>query len=600
MIRSLRTLGWSLFALGACGDHRATVAPLPLLSQPYVVISADTNASLPSPLTLAGESRPVMSAPLPAEFRFKVRVPPRALMTFAIAISETSVKNAASLPADRLRFAISVGETIPDTEIFAREIHLSRRNEWIEQVVDMQAFEEREIWMSFKTSMPGPYSGELSVTGLFADPVLHDRARYREGRSVVVISIDTLRRDHTSLYGYQRRTTPGLDALAQESVVFEDAISTSSWTLPAHASLFTSTYPSVHGAVNLDLGLQQNRIGLPSILSNYGFFSQAIVTHLYLSKQYGFDNGFDRHRYLPETRAAEVSKQAMQFLQAKGDRDFFLFLHYYDPHWHYDPPAPYDKAFDPNYQGSATGVWWDFKDKTKEKIDPAELNHIISLYDGEILYTDHYVQEVVREMKRLGVFDKSLIIVTSDHGEEFLDHGSWEHQKTLYEEQLRIPLLLKLPRSDEKSSRIEGQVSLIDIAPTILDALSIPVPNSFQGESLLEQVYSRSTSGRVQEAWSETEHTLDGSHLIAKRTGFKNQKSLFTLAEGSRNVVLFDLLRDPTEQHPLTEDGVAEAIGALDAFLRNAQAQRGDKVSNPGVKLSPEEEERLRSLGYVR
>ena len=600
MIRLLRALAWTVLALGACGDHRATEAPVTLLATPYVVISPDSGGGLDSPVTLAGESRSVLSAPLPAEFRFRLRVPPRALLTFAVAITEVPGRDATDLPGDRLRFTIEAGETIPDTEIFTRKIHVTRRDEWIEQVVDLRAFEEREIWMSFEISMPGAEAEELPVAGLFADPVLHDGARYREGRGVVVISIDTLRRDHTSLYGYRRRTTPGLDALARESVVFEDAVSTSSWTLPAHASLFTSTYPSVHGAVNLDVGLPENWIGLPHLLSDNGFFSQAIVTHVYLSQQYGFDNGFDRHRYLPETRAEEVSSQAMQFLQANGDRDFFLFLHYYDPHWHYDPPPPYDTAFDQNYQGSATGVWWEFKEKTRETIDPEELNHIISLYDGEILYTDRHVRELVREMKRLGVFDKSLIIVTSDHGEEFLEHGSWEHQKTLYEELLRVPLLMKLPGSNHGGRRIGGQVSLIDVAPSVLRALSIPVPDVFQGASLLGRVDSDSVGGGAREAWAETEHTLDGSHLLARRIGFDDEKSIFKMASAVREVVFFDLLRDPMEHHPLPGEGVAEAVRALDAFLEAARQRRGGEGINPGVELSPDEEERLRSLGYVR
>ncbi len=304
---------------------------------------------------------------------------------------------------------------------------------------------------------------------------------YRNGRTVVIVSIDTLRRDHASLYGYRRKTTPGLEDLASEAVVFDDAVSTSSWTLPAHASLFTSLYPSFHGAVTLHQGLSDELTGLPRLLDEQGFFTQAIVTHLYLSEKYGFGTGFDRLLFMPETRAEQVTDRAIGVLRARGDRDLFLFLHYYDPHWHYDPPAPYDRTFDPDYSGSASGIWWDFKEHTPESMDPRDLHHILALYDGEILYTDTHLQRFFQEMKRLEMFDKALVVVTSDHGEEFGDHGGWEHQKTLYDEQLRVPLLVKLPGGEARGRRVGEQVSLLDIAPTVVEYLGLPSPTFFSG-----------------------------------------------------------------------------------------------------------------------
>ena len=161
--------------------------------------------------------------------------------------------------------------------MFEREIHVARRGQWIEQEVDLRALSGKEIWLVFQTSFPGAPEGEaLPVVGIFGEPVLHDRARYRRGRGVLVVSIDTLRRDHVSLYGYPRRTTPGLEALASESVVFDDAVSTSSWTLPAHASLLTSTYPSVHGAVNLNVGLSPAWPSVATLLQEAEFTTQGV------------------------------------------------------------------------------------------------------------------------------------------------------------------------------------------------------------------------------------------------------------------------------------------------------------------------------------
>ncbi|MGH9392181.1 MAG: sulfatase, partial [Vicinamibacteria bacterium] len=324
---------------------------------------------------------------------------------------------------------------------------------------------------------------------------------------------------------------------------------------------------------------------------------------VYLSKEYGFGEGFDRHRSFPETRAEELTNQAIHFLKARGDSDFFLFLHYYDPHWHYDPPAPYDRAFDPTYQGEATGVWWDFKELAADTIDPRDLHHIRALYDGEILYTDRQIERLLQEMKRLDLFENALIVVTSDHGEEFLDHGQWEHQKTLYEEQLRIPLIVKLPKVLNHPSgatgprRVSGQVSLVDVAPTMLDALGVPAPPSFEGRSLLA---ARGSEAAEVEAWAETEHTLDGSRKIALRRGASGTKSIFTLTEGDLQVELFDLAGDPRELKRLNDDGSRESLESrLAEYLAEAARRRGGKT-RPEVKLDPEDLERLRALGYMR
>jgi arylsulfatase A-like enzyme len=293
-----------------------------------------------------------------------------------------------------------------------------------------------------------------------------------------------------------------------------------------------------------------------------------------------------------------VTSHAIHFLEARGDSDFFLFVHYYDPHWHYDAPHPFDRAFDPAYQGKATGIWWDFKELTQETIDPRDLHHIEALYDGEILYTDREVERLISEMKRLGLFENALLVVTSDHGEEFLDHGQWEHQKTLYEEQLRIPLLVKFPKGANAGRRVEGQVSLIDVAPTMLDALGIPAPPTFVGKSLQSAV--RDDAAWNEDAWAETEHTLDGSRKLALRRGLSEEKAIFTLRDEGIAIELFDLAEDPDEKNPLDPRGRRSDLERrLRTYLLEAESLRRGKTL-PQVLLRPEDLERLRSLGYLR
>ncbi len=592
-------------SLAFCGPRdRSFAPPLDLLGITYVVFAPEGEVGLESPVTLGGEGRPALAAPTPAEFRYRLRVPENALLTFSIGIADVpSPAGREDFSGSHMQFIVRAGERQADEVLFDREIHLSRRDRWLPQVVDLKRFAGREIWLVFQTAIPGddPALGPPPVTGVFGEPILHDRRAYRASNGVVLISIDTFRRDHSSLYGYPRRTTPGLEALGREALVFEDAVSTSSWTLPAHASLLTSTVPSVHGATSSKVGLSPEWPGLPRVLEDAGYFTQAMVTHVYLSKEYGFGEGFDRHRYFPETRAGELTDQAIRFLEARGDSDFFLFLHYYDPHWHYDPPAPYDRAFDPAYQGKATGIWWDFKELGPDSIDPRDLHHIRALYDGEILYTDRQLERLFQEMKRLGIFENALVVVTSDHGEEFLDHGQWEHQKTLYEEQLRIPLIVKLPNGKEgpagATGRVSGQVSLVDVAPTVLDALGVPAPPSFEGRSLLAP---RGSDAPETEAWAETEHTIDGSRKIALRRGASGKKSIFTLTEGALRIELFDLGRDPGEMERLEDSRSREGLERrLAEYLAESAARRGGKT-RPEVDLDPEDLERLRSLGYLK
>jgi len=589
-------------SLSFCARRNQTFSPpLDLLGLTYVVFAPEGELALESPVTLGDEARPALSAPTPAEFRYRLRVPENALLTFALGIAAVPSSSAQeNVAGSHMKFTVRAGEAQADQVLFDREIHLSRRDRWLPQAVDLKRYAGREIWLVFQTAIPGddPAFGPPPVAGLFGEPILHDRGAYRASKGVVLISIDTLRRDHLSLYGYPRRTTPGLEALAREAVVFEDAVSTSSWTLPAHASLLTSTYPSVHGATSSKVGLSPEWPGLPRLLGDAGYFTQAMVTHVYLSKEYGFGEGFDRHRYFPETRAEEVTDQAVHFLEARGDADFFLFLHYYDPHWHYDPPAPYDRVFDPAYQGEATGIWWDFKELGADSIDTKDLHHIKALYDGEILYADREVERLFLEMKRLGVFDNALVVVTSDHGEEFLDHGQWEHQKTLYEEQLRVPLLMKFPNGSKSSRRVSGQVSLVDVAPTVLGALGVPAPPTFQGRSLLDA--ARGSEAAEAEAWAETEHTLDGSRKIAVRRGAAGAKSIFTLKEHDLQIELFDLGQDPRETERLDAGGSREELESrLAEYLAEAAARRGGKT-RPEVELDPEDLERLRALGYLK
>jgi arylsulfatase A-like enzyme len=427
-----------------------------------------------------------------------------------------------------------------------------------------------------------------------ADPVVHDLDDYGKARGAILISIDTLRRDHVSAYGYVRPTTPRLDALARRGILAQDAVSTSSWTLPAHLSMLTSVDPGVHGGVDHEHRFNARLETLPGALKRAGWATHAVTSHLYVSSAYGLESGFDRLDFHQDRRAADVADKAIALLERLGDRPFFLFLHFYDPHWHYDAPDPFRTMFSEGYQGPITGTWQAFKDKTRATTKPEELRHLLALYDGEIRYTDTQLGRILDHLTSSGLERNTLVLLTSDHGEEFLEHGSWEHQKTLYEEVVRIPLIVA---GGGVAPRVEkAPTSLLDVAPTILAWAGLPELPGAQGRSLLN------ASAAEREGYGETDHTIDGTRKLFLRAGEGRWKAVLSLDAAGRAIrreEWFDLAQDPRE----TKDArpradVAEAIVAR-ALLRWRDG-RGRGQGAPRVELTPEQKEQLRALGYIK
>ena len=436
--------------------------------------------------------------------------------------------------------------------------------------------------------LPQPADLRLAVS----DPVLHDRAAYGLKRGVIFISIDTLRRDHVGAYGYAKPTTPNLDALARRGVLAADAVSVSSWTLPSHLSMLTSTLPGTHGGTDMKQGFNRSVPSVAEILRGLGIATHAVTSHLYVSKTYGLEAGFDSMNFRQDRLAENVANHAMDLVDRFGDRPFFMFLHFYDPHWHYAPPPDVLKIFESSYAGTLTGNLKDFQNLRPEQVKPKDLEHLLALYDGEIRYTDNEIGRLLAHLKERGADRNTLMVVTSDHGEEFLDHGSWEHQKTLYEEVIRIPLIVSGPGV---AARREGQpVSLLDIAPTILDYLSVKAAPSMRGVSLLRPV------GESREMYGETDHTLDGTRLSFVRGGSKSWKAILRSDPAKQKEASsewYDLAADPAER---TNRPPAEALRvSIEMRARDLGLKSRSGVAKKAVELSDEQKEKLRALGYV-
>jgi arylsulfatase A-like enzyme len=566
-----------LCAFAAC-RHTDFEGPRSLLREkPLEGKTARTGA-----VTTGAQTRPALLA----SARYRVALPRRPLLTFGIG---TSFAGEGEAPGWYRLTVRADGRNIAERTVNPRAAHGWRDVSVPLEGLGREATLEFDLRFTDRDARDIPLPADL-LLGV-ADPTIHDLDDYGRAKGVILVSIDTLRRDHVGVHGYPKPTTPRLDALARAGILCEDAVSTSSWTLPAHLSMLTSVDPGAHGGTDMGHGYNRRVPTLASLLRKAGFVTQAVTSHLYVSAVYGLDDGFDNLDFHQDRRAAEVADRAIEILDRMGDRPFFLFLHLYDPHWHYDPPEAQRKLFEKPYAGTLTGTWQDFSKRDRSNTTSSDLEHLLALYDGEIRYADDEVGRVLDHLKARGLDRGTLVVVTSDHGEEFLEHGSWEHQKTLYEEVIRVPLVVNGPRVTPRKE--SAQTTLLDVMPTILDWAGLPPSPDQQGRSLLTPMGER-------EAYGETDHTIDHTHKLFLRAGAGRWKAVLSLApEGAPlRCEWYDLAADPGESRdaalPLAFADVVRARA-----IQRWRDARGRGGPAPAVQLTPEQRERLRALGYV-
>lgn len=320
--------------------------------------------------------------------------------------------------------------------------------------------------------------------------------------NLIMISIDTLRADHLGCYGYQKPTSPHLDELAEDSVVFEQCMAQSPWTKPSMASLLTSQLPYTHGVLDFADILPESAVTLADLLNEAGYDTVAVWTNGLLGKEYGIPQGFRKTLLLGNDMTAdEVLKRADTQLAGRDpQRPFFLHIHLLDPHMPYDPPPAFRDRMLEAY-GLEKSPWPAGLDSNRHAqlqsrvqsgclkgqgpgLTDLEESALKALYDGEIAFTDQCVGGFLKRLKEQGLYDNSLIVVVSDHGEELLDHGGLGHLQTLHPELIRIPLLIKYPGNEQAGRRLARPVQHIDILPTLVDILGLPLAPTFEGKPI--------------------------------------------------------------------------------------------------------------------
>lgn len=420
-------------------------------------------------------------------------------------------------------------------------------------------------------------------------------------KNLILISIDTLRADRLSCYGYERPTSPGLDALAASGVPFEDASAPSPWTLPSHATLFTGLYPRRNGVTGMKFSMAADVESLATVLARKGFATAGIATNSLLSSN-GLDAGFETMEQVDKggPHPSAVSARSIEWLSARDpQRPFFLLVHYIDPHTDYETLPEFRDRFIEPYDGPATGTSEQLYDFVEGSIsfDEADGRHLSNLYDGAVAQLDDQIRRLCDYLREEGLLDETLLVITSDHGEEFLDHGGVLHGTTQFEELVRVPLIVVGP-GVPPGLRIDVPVSLVDVMPTCLDMLGVEVPARLDGLPL-RPVWRNPTGAPRRRIYFEADldrpdakrRVMVKGHDRAIRDG----RYKLHYAEETEEVRLFDLQNDPTEQVDI-QDAHPELVRVL---LDDLQAFLAAGRDVPARELTEEDLDRLRELGYA-
>lgn len=430
--------------------------------------------------------------------------------------------------------------------------------------------------------------------------------------NLLLVTIDTIRADHLGCYGYFRNTSPNLDAFAAESMVFDDCFAPVATTLPSHLSLLTAAYPMEHGVL-ANTGSAHRRFVPNPALRTYaeiageaGYRTAAFVSAAPLKRHTGIDAGFDLFDEPAgaERRAEETNEAVSAWLETMDGRPWFAWVHYFDPHVTYAPPPPWDSYYsmdDDLVRHLSERRFLSGKvQHGSEEIRTADL---VNLYDGEVAYTDSQIGKLLSAFRAAGGYEETVIIVVGDHGESLGQHDVWHHGD-VWNEQLRVPLLIRLP--GRHPERVGKALSVTDILPTLLSLESrLPAgPIGTQGGG--ESAFARNVAFLPGQSSTRTSAERSRPEFFSL-TG-ERWKLIHRPAGAERGSMLFDRKSDPHELNDLAS-AMADTVSALNQILAKSfmnQRERrvemlggeGGAVTDP-TELDPEVQRELRSLGYI-
>jgi len=590
----------------------------PLKSRPLLDLgSGEDHFGIKMKLYLGGADFNVIFAPPKSEFSYSIVLPRPAVLDFGIGIIRD--ENSEKLILDKekgVNFLITLE-------------HQGRKKTIFQKYINPPSGKKEDVFSLFQHKIELPRlakearlslitQGEKGVFSFWYNPVVYRPAAQR--KNVILICLDTLRADHLGCYGYPRKTSPNIDSLTADSSIFFNAYASSPWTLPSHVSLFTSLSGVQHQVYYHDDKMDPSLVTLAEILRKNQFFCPAFTGGGFVSPEYGFSKGFDVY-YTGEggvyyhNSAQLVYQIVSRWLERNGDKNFFIFIHTYQPHDPYACPYPYKTMFldeKPKWRHLDLSGYLGGKGEIYRELPEKECQNIIGLYDGEIRYSDErLIKRLLEKLKEMNLYDQTMVIFTSDHGEEFYDHGSWLHGQNLYDESLKVPLIIKFPESRFAGKRVESVVRLIDIMPTILDELGIDFSDyELEGKSLIPLLKEEDSQDRI--FLADIGNNVLNSHVPQKMTINFGKYKLILNKEFSRedlrfflspppsipSVELYDLAQDPHEKRNIAaekRDLVAQLTSQVEKIYQQARKKREEKV-----KIDEELKRELKALGYIR
>lgn len=425
--------------------------------------------------------------------------------------------------------------------------------------------------------------------------------------NILFLMLDTLRADHLSGYGYERSTTPVLDAFAKENLKAAHALTAAPWTPASVASMFTGLYPTSHGMVPPnDRSLAKRGLArlsssletLPERLKSLGYQTAGVSPNPWITKQFGYAQGFDEFHFIarePANKIAESGREIIEKWESKGQaKPFFMYLHFLDPHNPYAPPTGFDKR----YTGPLSKSPFTYSD---------DMQRDINLYDGEIAFMDQELGKFFDYLKKKGLYDDLMIIIVADHGEQFLEHGNVRHGNKPYNEEAHVPLIIKTNRKADSGRIINESVSTVDILPTILARLGEQKPKDFPGVSLMDEKAVKLRRGvltevrRIYDMKAITDNA--GRRLIMQVPYSQSEpdpmKSLEAWAE-PQITGIFDTRKDYACSKSLENKAIhARLKGTFDEIFSGTVKMLASP-SEGGEEIKDETLEQLKSLGYLQ
>ncbi len=586
--------------------------------EPIELVDLAASGAMPERVVLRGEAKRAILSPLTTEMTFPVALPLDPELSFSPALlTERRV------PRARVEFLVVVSFEGRDFEVYRRELRAGEENSWHDASVDLGAWSGKTVTLTLSA---GPSSGASTVPWAsrvrpaWGDPSIRTRhtspLRPGERPSFVLLLVDTLRADYLGAYGFEGKLSPNLDRLAAESLLFENCFASAPWTKPSIATLFTSLPPAVHGVTGMGRATWTGEGALTQVLPDdaetlaerflsAGYRTGAFVANPFVSPRHGFSQGFELFERIRNTSALlDSARRWLTETAPSTEAPFFLYLHVMDVHGPYDEPL---SDFEAVVRGMDRA-----ESRTLTEQDYAQIPEYMrgiefpteeeryqltawrARYGAGIRAFDRTVGAFLDELRASGILDRTYFVLTSDHGEELLEHGGWNHGNNLYDHQLHVPLFVRKPLARDAGLRISSLLSLIDVMPTLSALGGFAAPSGILGRDFSGAF----RGGGISETAVVFAEAVNGNPRIA---GVRTLSHKLIWDEERGELELYDLKADPGECRDLSSEDDA-SVARLKSYLGEHRARNVARgaLAPKTIPMENELQDQLKALGYVR